>query len=480
MTSYVRGIPSILLLTGLGCLGTAPALAQRPAVTPRAGARLEAPARPTLAFSRAPQGIVPVSAWKPGVRLPIETSGGTPPVTYSITTDHPDHLELIQPPTAANPGIESRGGTGMKELPFTPPRVLHFKGLADRIGSGRSISVELTARDARGAQIKRSFKLLALPARTARLQTDANVVRSQWTRVHATLDLLPPGARVEALETVTYNSSGDPAGIDHYGCWFAAKLGDIPPSVVAGADGKATFTFDGRYIAPDVYKTGPCGLTLRLNVKPPGETQFQKVWSVVTTPLVRLATPTTYRVDRTWALNSKFSYAIYPPLPGSCIGASVFTGGTFPIGAFEDGNGDLALAVRSGPLGTDCSVQSRPWRLPDGFTLTGIDWDVQRTGDKCCLGDDCRPDGAPASKGFIMPGAIPSEAAGHYESGSRKNPLTDATGISAGSNPEERFFHIFNTTQARLACKATASNDHGVKVTLKSLTFEGPAGRTFP
>jgi hypothetical protein len=32
----------------------------------------------------------------------------------------------------------------------------------------------------------------------------------------------------------------------------------------------------------------------------------------------------------------------------------------------------------------------------------------------------------------------------------------------------------------RLGCKPTALNDHGVKVVLKSMTFEGPAGVKFP
>ena len=97
------------------------------------------------------------------------------------------------------------------------------------------------------------------------------------------------------------------------------------------------------------------------------------------------------------------------------------------------------------------------------------------------MGDLCLPSSSSPAKGIIVPGAIPSEVPSFFESGSRDGKLKDATGMPAGTNPHEgRLVRIFNTMQARLACKETASNDQGVKVTLKSLTFEGPPGRTFP
>ena len=478
----------ILAAFSLAGLVAPPAFAQRLGVTPRASQQRPAPGTMTVAkpfvFTRAPQGLVQVTSWEPGATLPIATSGGVAPITYTVTANRrAELLEIVEAPSAAvagrNGGI---GGVGGK-LPSA--HVLRFKGLPRQTSAGSDLRVTITAADANGSKITRDFTLEALPGRVVKLElTDGKVVRGQNTRVQATVDLLPPGATVQVTDASDGLAGSQPIGISRLTCYFSAAFSSLPnktgPTLKADAGGKISFAIPGSFAASSEAKTGPCYLGLVLNVTLPGAQFPTAVWVLVTTNPVRISAPMTYRVDRTWSLNSKFRFASHPPMPGSCIGASAFTGGVFPVGAFEDENGDLAIAVRSGPLGTDCKAQSSPWALPVDFRLVSIDWDLQRTGSKCCIGDACRPSGAAASEGFIVSGAIPSDDPHVYATSSDEDPLRDATRLSAGANPARQRRSVFNSMEARLTCKETASNDHGVKATLKSVTFEGPPGRTFP
>lgn len=490
-TTSVNRLRWILAAFSLGGLVAPPAFAQRLRVTPRASQQRPAPGTMTDAtpfvFTRAPEGVVQVTSWEPGASLPIATSGGVAPITYTVmAAQRPELFEIIEMRTAAGSPRSAGGSVGRSPSTTTPPsRALRFKGMPRQSSAGYDSGVTITAKDARGTTITRDFILLALPGRVSKLElTDPNIVRSQTTIVRATLDLLPPGARVHVRESTSYLMS-IPRAIEQFPCLFGVDFGPAPqatgPSLIADANGRISLPpLAGSFGALDTHKTGPCALGLLLDVTPTGHKLPTPVWTFVTTTPVRISPSMTYRVDRTWALNSKFRFAVNPPMPGSCFGVSAFTGGVFPVGAFEDNNGDLALAVRSGPLGTDCRAESAPWAVPEAFRIKAVDWDLQRTGDKCCIGDACRPSTAPASEGFIVPGAIPSDDVNIYRTGSREDPLKDATNRSAGSNPSRRYYDVFNSMQARLTCKETSSNDHGVKATLKSVTFEGPPGKIFP
>jgi hypothetical protein len=478
-----------LLGAALFCFLEFPAHGQRDRVTPRASDARRAPpvsdSRSDFVFTRVPEGIVQVSTWK-ATSFPIETSGGAPPVTLAFTSDRPDLdlLEITGPPTATGIPSRSPGEGSMPGHPDSlrvPPRALRFKGFDRHWGAGIDLPVTVTATDANGRTISRSFTVEALPGRISKFQAaNSSVVRGQNTSVTATVDLLPPGATVSVQGTESWVSSA-PRGIERHPCSFSANFGtaNTGPTLTADSGGRVSLPLSGTFFARDTAKTGPCSLGLVLDVTPPGG-QSKRIWALASMETVRISAPVTYRIDRTWALSSKFRFAVHPPLPGSCIGASAYTGGVFPIGAFEDENGDLALAVRSGPLGTDCKAQSPPWVLPDGFHLVSIDWDVQKTGSKCCLGEACLPASAEPSGAIIVPGAIPSEDPQVYETASRDDPLRDATQLSAGPNPARLVRRIFNSTEARLACREADSNDQGVRATLKSVTFEGPPGQTFP
>jgi hypothetical protein len=426
-----------------------------------------------FAFSQAPEGNVQVGAWQPGASFAIETVNGQAPVTFAVSAGPDSALFAII--THINTNVAK--GTA-------PERLLHFTGIApgQYVGPGRDIAVTLTATDAQGKIATRKFTLTALPARVAKIVVaDASVVRSQFTHATVTLDLLPPGAKVDYVHAESFLTSMPPS-ITRFGGQFAPQIdyvtGSAKPSAVADASGKASFSLDGIFFAGDDAKTGPCGAGMRLQVTIPNQAPAT-VWALANLDPVTLAQPTVYQVDQTWKLNDRFKFST-DPVPGVCAGFSVFTSGTFPIGAFEDANHDIALAVRSGPVGTDCHAISSAWVLPDGFQLTAIDWDVHRDGTACCTGDGCLPKNAAPTSTVVVPGSIPSEAIDRYQTVNADDPMKDAVGQTSGANPAHHPRHIFNTSFVRLACKETPSNDNGVRVTLKSVTFEGPAGQTFP
>lgn len=49
-----------------------------------------------------------------------------------------------------------------------------------------------------------------------------------------------------------------------------------------------------------------------------------------------------------------------------------------------------------------------------------------------------------------------------------------------GSNSNRLFVRFLRPMWTRLTCGVTLDNDHGIRITLKSMTIDGPAGLTLP
>lgn len=171
-------------------------------------------------------------------------------------------------------------------------------------------------------------------------------------------------------------------------------------------------------------------------------------------------------------MRDQLSFKMSPGIPGICTGLSV-GGVPRPIGVHRVG-ADLAIGIRSGPLGTDCRAGSVVWALLDGFRVTGIDWGILTDGDVCCVGNDCLPPNSSPDTAFGVPGAIPSENVNAYQSNAAFD--SDRPALRA----DGRFPPFVSRMHVRLGCKKKLLNDHGVKVLLKSLSFEGPDGAQFP
>jgi hypothetical protein len=90
-------------------------------------------------------------------------------------------------------------------------------------------------------------------------------------------------------------------------------------------------------------------------------------------------------IENTWALRDPLDPQIKPapmmPLQ-SCTGQSIGPAGTFPVG-LQERNGGIAIAVRSGPLGTKCMFQTKAALLPPGVRIVNVTWAVRDTGGSC-------------------------------------------------------------------------------------------------
>jgi len=223
--------------------------------------------------------------------------------------------------------------------------------------------------------------------------------------------------------------------------------------------------------------TTSCGLFARVQAAyPRGRRQDYVLSSPIT------ARPwTRYTITDTARLTSRLAFHTNGTV-GLCEGLSVGTHAqNVGVGAH---NGQLTINMRSGPIGTLCHWESTAWRMPDGAKLVEATWAVSTEGSKCCLDlTDCPnlPVGVSADHTVVVPGHIVAGSVGEtYEYFSTANPVVSDLGETLGSNPNRLFVRFLRPMWTRLTCGVTLDNDHGIKITLKSVTIDGPAGLTLP
>ncbi len=142
----------------------------------------------------------------------------------------------------------------------------------------------------------------------------------------------------------------------------------------ASRAGTATLDFSLNFALPDdgsaVGTSGPCSGPLAFRISPPakggvlpnrpatsgGEVQF------LMTPAFTIRPWTVYRYENTAQLGSIFNFTMKGEGASLCSGTSPGPR-SFPIGQYERG-GDLAVQIRSGPLGTVCKAISPGVLLP--------------------------------------------------------------------------------------------------------------------
>ncbi len=75
------------------------------------------------------------------------------------------------------------------------------------------------------------------------------------------------------------------------------------------------------------------------------------------------------KIDRLFNFELKYGY-------GVCEGFSDFGAGRHPVGKVADPRNDFAIAIRSGPIGTDCRWHSQMVELPPGVKPIINTWDI--------------------------------------------------------------------------------------------------------
>lgn len=315
------------------------------------------------------------------------------------------------------------------------------------------------------------------------------------TRAVVTLGNLIPGSTVEVVRGSTELSTEQRRALaaipvttrcrTRFGGYREREPNPSVLRAVASASGAATLDFSLQFALPDdgsaAGTSGPCSGPLAFRISPPakkgvfpnrpltsgGEVQF------LMTPAFTIRPWTVYRYENTAQLGTIFNFTMKGEGASLCSGTSPGPR-SFPIGQHERG-GDLAVQIRSGPLGTVCKAISPGVLLPDNVRLTAIDWAIERDGTKCEAGDAAAA--RVGESGIFQPGHLPEDRPDLYMSTSaiasnRRQGVPQPT-PRAGQ-------HLVGFAHAWMWCDRTGVNDHGVRIVLRSATFEGPAAAPLP
>lgn len=168
-----------------------------------------------------------------------------------------------------------------------------------------------------------------------------------------------------------------------------------------------------------------------------------------------------YRVNNTRELKPYVAFREEPYNVGVCSGTSPGPSGLIRVGVIDEAN-DIALRIRSGPIGTKCTWMVYPTGLRDGWELR-MTFEEQRVGNKCSPGTE-------------------TSAGGSFEFG-RMAPLYFQGGVLTLSknNPQGEIPPYDMTSAAKyfryvhLACGPTLTNDHGVTLRMVSAELYGPS-----
>ena len=297
--------------------------------------------------------------------------------------------------------------------------------------------------------------------------------------VQVTVENVPAGAQVSYQA-----SSGFPRAVEDPAaarltapCRWTPEFSD-GPYFTPDSSGRAVFNLRASFHLddgsnPPVGYTGPCQGLLRLATRTGNN---DPVFRALVIPPMRLKPRTAYRIENTWSLQQLLKFDMQTETIGVCKGVSLGLSGAIEVGPHEDG-GDIVIDIRSGPLGTTCRAVAPPALMDDRLELTSIDWEVVKTGDKCDIGEAMLPGGAVRDGGVYAPGLIPSEDVGRY-TGNPDRTLMSFLRISAPTLAQGKAY--LGPMHVRMACRETLSNDHAVRVRLRSVTFVGPPGLSVP
>lgn len=245
---------------------------------------------------------------------------------------------------------------------------------------------------------------------------------------------------------------------------------------------------EGRISLPGWFTSaGTCAVGIELQL-PNGQTA-----GLLATPFP-VESPHRYTLNQTWNLKNTLAFRTNTGA-GICQGESIGPS-NFPVGVINSG-GDLALRIRSGPLGTECQFTSKVWVLPEGVRLVSTKWESVRqipegqTQGRCCAVDawqnHCLTP-APTVSSFrfdrgtaqIIPNPDGRSESPPYYSITSANPQILEDGVILLENSSPRLVTLIKPMWCKIECTFTAINDHGFKLVLREITLEGPRGLTFP
>ncbi len=204
------------------------------------------------------------------------------------------------------------------------------------------------------------------------------------------------------------------------------------------------------------------------------------------------------KIDRLFNFELKYGY-------GVCEGFSDFGAGRHPVGKVADPRNDFAIAIRSGPIGTDCRWHSQMVELPPGVKPIINTWDITASASNESQ-QNLPPEAIAQATCSIIPAGIfymgsaaPFSSDFDFSRGTEWLPVgpfqkstnpflegfapivtSDVTVIPAESGAPRYYHAIIPPLRVNLLCGRTLINDQWGVLTFKSVRFSVPNNITFP
>ena len=321
--------------------------------------------------------------------------------------------------------------------------------------------------------------------KVSRVAVSSKLVIRQPGNINIYLKNLPPNADFEFLGIV-------PPLIRNLQCWYRQNPNiGLQKNLKADQNGEKKLSSVPGWFVKRAYSTANrnCYVSLRIKVQSRfGGKTTMKEYRLIS-GRIELHPRVTYTIRKTWRLQSKLKFKKVSAY-GSCTGKTLPAPNRHNIGVRKYGK-DISMHVRSGPTGTDCQFSSKGWLLPDGVEVSSVTYDVIKYGDKgsCCLsrGSACILNFGPnqiTSLNFNRGAATISSGrkwgTTYAITSHKKNFERDGRAVRQNRQFSRRLATYLQPMWTRLMCTNTVTNNHGIRLRLKTVKFSGPPGLTIP
>ncbi len=438
---------------------------------------------PKLALAATSTLAVPLLA-NPGGSLPavtftVKTTGGVAPIEFSIVGgtsaamfELPASQSLIGQNAATLAASQIKNPLAEKSA-GTVEQAVRFKGAPSIAALPTTLTVQVKALDGHGKSVTTTVAVYPYAPRVQ--QTTGIKSAFETQNVHFALQGFgaATAARIDSISGCAIDINREVS----YGSDPAVVNGEL------GIDRSAMFDT----IA------GNCGdLHIVLAARFPGMSQFAPALTV-NVPLFSFVPVKHYVFSNTWDVRKLFSFHTLQSLVGTCSGESTGTS-THTVGIVESDN-DIAMVIRSGPLGTECLFGSSAITLPDGFRLAAISFvDEGSAGnsptpvigaekDQCRIGGNGGTVKGPVSFEFTRGMAevrAGDESVDELTIQGWNRPLTTSDGVTLYATQDFRYTTVILPLYAKLICAITPTNTEFVRMRVNRVEFVGPPGVTFP
>lgn len=419
------------------------------------------------------------------VDFQVRSTGGVAPVTFSIVPGATSSMFEIVPTqaqtmtpvqTPAQIAAAEAAARFERRPAGTVTRTIRFKGASNASSLGNSFPVQIRARDVMGTSVTTTVTVFPFSPRIAPVAANRTALET-W----------PLSLTVQGLGGATEMRVDSVSG-----CRYTQNPRISYQATQAVTGGATSVLRMGSFRT----SAASCAeLQMRIALKFQDMQEFTAP-IIVTAPAFNFRVPQTYAFGDSWPIRSLFDFRLQQSHTGVCSGESLGTAGAQPVGVFRSGD-DIAMAVRSGPIGTECDYVSVARRLPDGFALKGIEFTTTEGPNDsptttrfgpgprhyCSVGGGSAlarnfTRGTHRLHPFSVNDGLVVEDGFTLEGWDR--PLTTSDNVQLLEASDNQYAMMLMPLYVKLKCVSAVSNAEFIRLRINRVEFIGPPGVQFP